>query len=91
MDNPHPWMVAVTGGSCYPSRGGKSTGRMKSPRVGWANNIEKGSEGYLKGQNKRLESLDYAERDMWIKSMGRALPSMDRGRTPQVACNRFNI
>ena len=59
---PHSWMVAVTGGSCYPSRGGKSTGRMKNPRVGWANNIEKGDEGYLKGRNKRV---------MWIKSMDR--------------------
>ena len=64
MDNPHPWIAAVTGGSCYPSRGGKSTGRMENPRVGWAIHIEKGEEGYLKGRNKRLESLDYAERDM---------------------------
>ena len=64
-------MVAVTGGSCYPSRGGKSTGRMKNPRVRWANNIKKSNEGYLKGRNKRLESLNYAERDIWIKSTDR--------------------
>ena len=71
VDNPHPWMVAVTGGSRYPSRGGKFTGRMKNSRVGWANDIEKGDEGYWKGGNKRLESLNYAERDRWIKSTDR--------------------
>ena len=64
-------MFAVTGGSCYPSRGGKFTGRMKNPRMGSANNIEKWDEGYLKRRNKRLESLNDAERDMWINSMDR--------------------
>ena len=44
---------------------------VEDPLVGWANNIEKGDEGFLKGRNKRLKSLDYAERDMWIKSMDR--------------------
>ena len=44
VDNPHPWMVAVTSGSCCPSCEGKSMGRMKNPRIGWANNIEKGDE-----------------------------------------------
>ena len=43
----------------------------ENPRVGWANNNEKGDEDYLKGRNKRLESLNYAECDMWIKSMDR--------------------
>ena len=71
VDDPHPWMVAVTGGSYYPPRGRKSTSRMKNPRVGWANNIEKGDEGYSTGRYKRLESLDYAERDMCIKYMDR--------------------
>lgn len=53
-------MVAVTAGSCYPSRGEKSTGWVKNPQVGWANqNVEKGDEGYLKGQDKRLESPNY--------------------------------
>ena len=60
-------MVAVTGGSCCPSRGGKSTGSMNDPRVGF----EKGDEVYLKGRIIRLERLNYAERDMWIKSMDR--------------------
>ena len=59
-------MVAVAGG---PSRGKRSTGRMENPLVAGANNIEKRDEDYLKGRNKRLENLDYAERDMWIKSM----------------------
>ena len=36
---------------------------VENPRMGWANNIEKGDRGYLKGRNKRSKSLDYAERD----------------------------
>ena len=42
-----------------------------NPQVGWANNIEKGDECYLKGRNKRLESLGYAERDMWMDEIHR--------------------
>ena len=34
VDDPHPWMVAVTGRSCYSSRRRKSTGRVENPRVG---------------------------------------------------------
>ena len=30
-----PWMVAVTGGSCYPSRGGKSMDRSEKSTSGW--------------------------------------------------------
>ncbi len=44
----HGWGPSMdgvpTGGSCYPSRGQKSTGRLKNPPVGWANNIEKGNK-----------------------------------------------
>ena len=31
VDNFHTWMVAVTGGSSYTSRGGKSTYKLKEP------------------------------------------------------------
>ena len=80
-----------------PVTRGLSTNRVKNPRVGWANNMERGDEGYRKGWNKRLGVFEYAERDLWIdpwmgsSSMEHALPSMDGGRTPRVACNRFNI
>ena len=43
-----PWMVADTGG-CYPSRGGKSTGRVKSPRMGWVKSMGKGDRELLRG------------------------------------------
>lgn len=33
----------------------------------------KGDGGCLEGWNKHLESLDHAERDMWIKTMERVL------------------
>ena len=33
VEPPHPWMVTVTGGPIFLSRGGKSTGRVKTPRV----------------------------------------------------------
>lgn len=33
----------------------------------------KGDGGCLEGWNKHLGSLDHAERDMWIKTMERAL------------------
>ena len=69
----------VAGGSRYPSRGRISTGGMKNPRVGWANGIEKGDEGYLKGRNKRLESLDYAEPMDRVPIHGTCPPIHGRG------------
>ncbi len=44
-----PWKFAVTGGTCYPSRGGKFTGRVKNPRVGWFKNMGKGDSELLRG------------------------------------------
>ena len=49
VESPHPWMVVVTGGSCYPSRGGKSTGRVKNPRVGRVKSLGKGNRELLRG------------------------------------------
>ena len=48
---------------------------------GWANSMKRGDEGYWKGWNKNLEILEHAESN-W---------SIDERRTPQAACNRFNI
>lgn len=47
-------MIAVTGGFCYPSPGGKYTGRVKNPRVVRANYIKKEDGGSLMGWQNAL-------------------------------------
>ena len=49
MDDPHPWMVAATGGSCYPSHGRKSTARVENPQVGWKKSMGKKDRELLGG------------------------------------------
>lgn len=44
-----PWKFAVTGGTCYPSRGGKFTDRVKNPRVRWFKSMGKGDSELLRG------------------------------------------
>ena len=39
VDNPYPWMIVITGGSCY---------RLVAENPRWANNTEKVDESYLK-------------------------------------------
>ena len=46
VESPHPWVV---GGSYYPSRGRKSTGRVKNQRVGWVKSMGKGDRELFRG------------------------------------------
>ena len=79
VDDPHPWMVAVTGGSCYPSRGRKSTGRVGNPRVGWRKSMRKRDRELLRGTIIYLLILRLISR--WkIHEWGRPDPWMGEGR-----------
>ena len=49
VESPHPWISAHTCRSCYSSRGGKSTGRVKNPRVEWVKSMRKRDRGLLRG------------------------------------------
>ena len=44
---PYPWISALTRRPFYSSRGGKSTGRVKNPRVGWVKTMGKPSVYFI--------------------------------------------
>lgn len=62
----HAWFRSLVDPAAHPLEE-----NPKNPWVMRANNIETGDEGFLKGRNKRLGSLDYAEHNRGNKSTDR--------------------